>query len=67
MVVGMENTACRRETAKGGEETLSENRRPVRQAQGRQEGALRERAQINKLQCSLNSGASAADASRWEQ
>jgi hypothetical protein len=27
MIVGMENTACRRETATGGEETLSENRR----------------------------------------
>ena len=27
MVVGMENTSCRRETAKGGEETLSENHR----------------------------------------
>jgi hypothetical protein len=58
----MENTACRRETAKGGEETHGENR-----GMCRRKGALRERAQINKLQCSLNSGASAADANRREQ
>ncbi len=76
MVVGRDRTAGRRETAKGGEETLSENLRPVRQAssfakatedrQGRRMDALRECAQIKRLQCSLNSVASAADASRRE-